>query len=821
MQTDTPRSPSVGTPSLSVDELKESILRYARFTLGLEWSAASPREKLLAVSLAAREPVLDGMLETERRHHASGAKRVYYLSLEFLAGRALVNNLINLGTLDACAEAVEGLGARLEDLIDIEPDPALGNGGLGRLAACFLDSMATLGVAGYGYGINYEFGLFRQHFKDGYQRELPDVWRKPGSPWLIQRPELCRKVALFGRIAKADADRRREAMEWKGTREVVGVPFDMPIVGYGGRTINYLRLYTARASDEFDMEIFNNGDYVKAVEQKVLSQRISKVLYPSDDNDAGRELRLIQEYFFVSCALADILERHCPSLDALRALPDKVAIQLNDTHPALAIAELQRILVDRHRLPWDEAFDITRRVFSYTNHTLLPEAQERWPVSLLERVLPRHLRIIYDLNDSLLDEVEASWPDDDDRRGRMSIIEEGDDRQVRMAHLAMFGSHAVNGVSELHSRLLRERLARDFDELYPGRFQNKTNGVTQRRWMLLANRPLAKTISRLTGGDDWITDLSALRRLEAFVDDDATLSELGDIKRSHKERLAETIKHAIGCDVNPESLFDVQIKRLHEYKRQLLNGLRIAHDYLALVEDGVEPVVPRTYVFGGKAAPGYAVAKTIIKLINEIGTVVNHDPRTRGLLRVAFLPDYRVTLAERIIPAADISEQISTAGMEASGTGNMKFMMNGALTVGTLDGANVEMLAEAGEENMFIFGLTTEQVEAHRRDGTYHPREVADSDTDLMRVLDAVRDGRFSAREPDIFRGLVDGLLEHDPYFVLADFRAFIETSAEAGRQYKDARLWQRKCLLNIARSGRFSSDRTIAEYAREIWRCS
>ncbi len=800
--------------TVTIESLKQSILRYSRYVLGTEWEGLSGRERFLAVSLAVRDPIIDSMLGWQRTSCANGTKHVYYLSMEFLLGRVLGHNLLNLGIEDRCRRALEELDSDLDDLLELEKDPALGNGGLGRLAACFVDSMATLGLAGYGYGINYEFGLFRQAFKDGYQEEHADVWRSPGTPWLIVRPDFAHEIPVYGEATRTT---RCGPGEWTGARTMLGVPSDLPVVGFGGRTVNYLRLYAAHSSTEFDMKIFNTGDYLRAVERKLRFERISKVLYPSDDIPEGRELRLLQEYFFVACALKDIVGRHGTSKEALRALPQHAAIQLNDTHPALAVAELMRILVDAAGLPWDEAFEITRQTIAYTNHTLMPEAQERWPVAMIENVLPRHLQIILDLNERFLEEIEARWPGDEERRRRLSLIEENGDRSVRMMNLSIVGSHSVNGVSELHSKLLTQKLVPDFHALWPTRFNNKTNGVTHRRWLLKANPDLARLISARIG-DRWIQDLTALRALESFADDPELHAEFVAARRRHKDRLARIIHDTTEATIDPAALCDVQIKRIHEYKRQLMNALRIVHDYLALVDDGKTPAVPRTYVFGGKAAPGYAAAKRFIKLINDIAATVNADPKARDWMKVAFIPDYRVTLAEWLIPAADVSEQISTAGMEASGTGNMKFMMNGALTVGTLDGANIEMAEEAGRENLYIFGLTAEQIEAHRRDGTYHPAAVVAADADVARVLAALKADRFNRREPGLYKDLADGLRTNDPYFVLADLRAFIEIQSAVATDFLNRPVWMRKCLLNIARSGKFSSDRTIREYAREIW---
>ncbi len=799
---------------LTRDELKQSILRYTRYSLGVELNSLTPREQFIALSLAIREQVIDRLLETRKRHREGGRKHVYYFSMEFLAGRVLTANLLNLGLLDVCRDSLTELGMELEALTDIEPDPALGNGGLGRLAACLLESMASLDVPGYGYGINFEFGLFRQRFRDGYQVEQPDVWRATGTPWLIIRPEKARTVELYGRLENVNGSGKQR---WVDTKTVVGVPADLPIVGYSGRTVNFIRLYSARSPAEINIEQFNKGEYLAALKSNILSERISKVLYPADDVPAGRELRLIQEYFLVACALRDVIERHARSTADLRLLPTKIAIQLNDTHPALAIAEFVRLLTDEHGLTVLEAFALGRKVFSYTNHTLLPEAQETWPVSLLESVLPRHMQIIYEINSAFLEEVERTWPGNYEKRRQLSLIEENGDKRVRMMHLAIVGSHSVNGVSRLHGSLLKRRLVPDFAAMWPGKFHSITNGVTQRRWLLAANPELSRLVSNRIG-ERWLVAAEHLKELEPHVDDPELHAAFNAQRLSHKERLADLIANLSGHAVDPRSLFDVHVKRMHEYKRQHLNVLRIVHDWLTLVDDRKVPSSPRTYVFGGKSAPGYFIAKLVIKLINEVARVVNTDPRTGDHLRVAFLPDYRVTLAERIIPAADLSEQISTAGMEASGTGNMKFMMNGALTVGTYDGANIEMLEAVGEENFYRFGLMDDAITAMRRDGTYSPRDIVEHDPRVKRVIDAIRDDRFSANEKGLFAPLLDNLLDHDPFFVLADLPAYLDVQQRIGEDFQDVRSWTRRSLLNVARSGYFSSDRTVREYSAAIW---
>lgn len=795
-----------------IEALKASIRRWARYGLAKEWEDLDDRERFLAVSLAAREPIIERMLASERRFAASGVKRIYYLSMEYLPGRALAQNLINIGLYQPCVAALLEMGADLERILEVEPDPALGNGGLGRLASCLLDSMATLGVAGYGYGINYEYGLFRQEIVDGWQVEKPDVWRFPGSPWLILRPDLTRTVSFYG---EAERDPSTLRGSWRPEKDVHGVPSDMPVVGYGGRNVTFMRLYAAQSTREFDVDIFNSGDYVRAVESKIESERISKILYPSDDLPAGRELRLMQEYFFVSCALRDILERHLAEGEDAHVLPERAAVQLNDTHPSLAVPELVRILVDERGVPFEEAARIARGTFSYTNHTLLPEAQETWSSALVRRVLPRHAQILEDLDALLRREAQALGVTDEERLGRLSIVVADGEPKYRMMHLSVAFSHHTNGVSRLHTDLLVRRVVRPFHELWPERFVSETNGVTPRRFLLHANPPLAGLLARRLG-DRWITDLEALGEAEPLADDSEFLGLLRAIRRRHKERLSRLAERLGLPPIDPDSLVDAHVKRFHEYKRQSLNALRIVYDYLRVVEDGWEPPVPRTFVFSGKAAPGYFMAKLIIKLVNDVAAVVAADPKARRHLRVLFLPDYRVTLAERIIPASDVGEQISTAGMEASGTGNMKFTMNGALTVGTLDGANIEIRERVGEENFYAFGLTVEEIERRRESG-FHPREVIEADERVARVLQALRSGPFRA-DDGRFDPLLTELEECDRFFVLSDFGAFLEAHERVLADFGRPEEWFRRAALNIFRSGPFSSDRTVRGYARDVW---
>ena len=809
-------SAAANQPSTNFPFILQDLINYhIRYSLGKERRDLRPRDMFQAVALAVRDQLVDKMLETEQRYERADAKRLYYLSIEFLMGRSLGSNLHNLGIYDYCREMLLGMGVDLDEVEESEDDAALGNGGLGRLAACFLDSLATLGMPGYGVGINYEYGLFKQEMDDGYQREKPDNWLAYGTPWEIERPDEAHIIPIYGRIEHSVDRNGQYNPMWLDWRVLIGVPYDMPIVGYRGETVNFLRLYSARSSHDFDIQIFNAGDYFRAVEQKMASETVSKVLYPLDSIEAGQELRLLQEYFLVACAMRDIVNRYLKNHATLDQFPSKVAIQLNDTHPALAVAELMRILIDERDLPWETAWDITQATFGYTNHTLLPESLEKWPVALVEHVVPRHLQIIYEINQRFLGRVASAWPEDDDRARRMSIIDEGPPKQVRMAHLAIVGSHSINGVAELHSEMVRTRLVPDFYHLMPERFNNKTNGVTQRRWLLKANPPLARLISA-TIGDGWLTELDRLKELESYAEDEGFRDEFRKIKRANKDRLARVIKEATRLTVDPGSLFDIQIKRIHEYKRQLLNVMHIVHEYFCLVEDNNEFAVPRTYVFAGKAAPGYWAAKNIIKLINSVANLINENPKVRGLMKVVFVPDYKVSLAEKIIPAADLSEQISTAGKEASGTGNMKFAMNGALTIGTLDGANIEIREEVGAENFFLFGLTAQQVQDSR--GWYNPRWHYDNEPETRAALDLIRSDHFSRYEPGLFAPILDRLLNGDYYMHLADLTAYSDAQKLVSALYQDGDAWARKAILNVASSGKFSSDRTIAEYATGIW---
>jgi len=802
----------------TVAALQAAIRHHVRYSLGKEWQHLSGPELFRAVALAVRDQLVDRMLATEERYRQAQAKRLYYLSIEFLMGRSLSNNLYNLGLFTLCQEALHTLGVELTMVEESERDAALGNGGLGRLAACFLDSLATLDIPGYGYGIHYEYGLFQQEITNGYQQEKPDNWLASGTPWEIERIDEACLIPVYGRIEHAlDRDGQYNPM-WMDWKILLGVPHDLPIVGYGGQTVNYLRLYSARASSEFDMQIFNAGDYLKAVEQKLASETITKVLYPSDTVESGQELRLVQEYFLVACAIRDIVKKYLRTHTTFEAFSSQVAIQLNDTHPAVAVAELMRVLIDENDLPWEKAWEITQATLGYTNHTLLPEAMEKWSVSLFEHVLPRHLQIINEINVRFLEHVTSVWPGDTARWQRMAIITEGEPRHIHMGHLAIVGSHSVNGVSALHTELVRTTLVPDFFQLWPERFNNKTNGITQRRWLLQANPLLAQLLTD-TIGAAWITDLEALKALEPVAPDAGFQQEFLRMKRANKERLAVVIRELTRVTVDPETLFDVQVKRIHEYKRQLLNVLHIVHTYLCVVEDQQTLPVPRTYIFAGKAAPGYWAAKQIIKLIHNVGRVINTDPRVQGQLKVVFIPDYRVSLAEKIIPAADLSEQISMAGTEASGTGNMKFALNGALTIGTLDGANIEIRQAVGPENIFIFGLHAHEIHTLRTQGAYEPREYATRYPALKRVLDALASNCFCRQEPDLFQWIYQALLDQgDRYFHLADLPSYIAMQAQAGAEFTNPARWAHKAILNVARVGTFSSDRTVRQYAKYIW---
>jgi len=792
------------------------IEHYLKYYIGKQVKEATKEDLFTSLALAVREVAADGMFNTVALQETRDPKRVYYLSLEYLIGRSLENNLHNLGLYDLLDEIDIGNQIPFSEVLDAEYDPALGNGGLGRLAACFMDSMATLGLPGYGYGINYQFGLFKQIIENGWQKEKADSWFGNSSPWQIERANRTCTVPLLGRIETVTQN-GKQVSYWVDYKEVLGVPYDMPIVGYGGKTVNYLRLFSAKTNDELDIKVFNEGGYIKAVETELKTETISKVLYPSDESEAGKELRLVQQYFFVSCSITDIIRRFLENHLDFNLLPEKVAIQMNDTHPALAVVELMRVLIDNYNVPWDKAWNITTNTFGYTNHTLLPEALEKWPVAMIEKYLPRHMQIIYLINMNLMNEVAKKYPGDNSKLEKMSLIEEGPVKKVRMANLAIVGSHSVNGVAALHSELIKTNLVPDFYQMWPKKFNNKTNGISPRRWLLTANTELADMItSRI--GNKWITDLYELKKLEPFVNDDVFMREFFEIKKDNKRLLADMIKLKTDVDVDLDSLFDVQAKRIHEYKRQLLNVLNIIHQYFSIVQDNKLPECSRTYIFAGKAAPSYEIAKLIIKLINNVALLVNDDKKANRFMRVVFIPDYKVSVAERIFPAADLSEQISTAGFEASGTGNMKFMLNGAVTIGTLDGANIEIRDEVGADNFYLFGLTAEEVLKLKSSGKYDPWSYYSKDLRIKRVLDALNNDFFCPNEPGIFKRLFQNLMYNDYYMVLADMASYIDTQDRISKDFTDKTLWAHKAIMNTARSGKFSSDRTIAEYAKDIW---
>jgi glycogen phosphorylase len=799
------------------DTVRRAVLDHLLYTAMKAPGSATMLDVYKATSHAIRDRLVQRWIRTQRQYTEHDVKRVYYLSAEFLMGRFLGHNLISLGLYDMARRLLHSYGVDLNALLEQEHDPGLGNGGLGRLAACFLDSMATMGLPGYGYGIRYEYGIFMQELSDGYQVERGDAWLVQGTPWEIPRHEYTVTVPMYGRVEQRMDEDGVLRVKWVDTEKVLGVPYDTPVAGYDNHTVNTLRLWAARATKEFNFSVFNDGDYRRAVEEKSISETISKVLYPNDDSLEGRELRLKQQYFFVCCSIQDIIRRYRKSNTTFDAFPDKAAIQLNDTHPAITVAELMRVLMDKEHLGWDKAWSITEKTIAYTNHTLLPEALETWPVAMFERLLPRHLGIIYEINRRFLRQVQIHSPGDDARLERMSIVagEEGH-KKLRMAHLAVVGSHSVNGVAQLHTELVRKQLLPDFAELWPDKFNNKTNGVTPRRWIMLANPRLTELITRRLG-PGWITDLDRLEALAPLRDDPDFLHVLQTIKRQNKLELARLVRDRAGVEVDPDSLFDVHVKRLHEYKRQLLNCVHIVALYQALKADPSLPRVHRTFIFGGKAAPGYAMAKLHIKLINDVAATINADPAMRGRLKVVFLPNYGVSMAETIIPGTDVSEQISLAGKEASGTGNMKFAMNGALTVGTLDGANIEIREAVGADNFFLFGLDAPQVAECKRQG-YHPAHYIEKSDRLRNALELVSTGFFSPDDKGRFEALVKGLWTSDPYLVCADFESYWECHERVDMAYRDRDGWTQMVVSNLAHMGRFSSDRSIRQYAEEIW---
>ncbi|MDP2963359.1 MAG: glycogen/starch/alpha-glucan phosphorylase [Sulfurimicrobium sp.] len=802
--------------NLGLDSVKQSLSKHLIFTIGKDPITATERDWFFTLANVVRDRLIERWMETMRRYYNHDAKRVYYLSMEFLIGRSLMNSVLNIGFLDEVRQACTDAGIQLDKVTELEFDAALGNGGLGRLAACFLDSMATMGLPGYGMGIRYEYGMFNQKIENGWQVEHPDNWLRYGNPWEFPRPEVLYPVKFGGRVVEYCDERGQACHHWVDTDEVMAMAYDTPTPGFGTNTVNNMRLWSAKASRDFDLKYFNEGNYIKAVEDKNESENLSKVLYPNDTTAMGRELRLKQQYFFVSASLQDILHRFLKHHDSLDELPDKVAIQLNDTHPSIAIPELMRLLADTHFLEWDHAWDITSRIFAYTNHTLMPEALETWPVSLFEALLPRHLQLIYEINHRFLQGVMHRFPGDTELLKRMSIIDESHGRRVRMAHLAIVGSHHVNGVAQIHSDLMKATIFSDFNRYYPGKLINITNGITPRLWLNQANPELAQLITRRIG-KGWITDLAQLRKLAPLADDPSFQSEFCAVKRANKEKLAAIIAHRLKLEINPDSLFDVQVKRIHEYKRQLLNLLHVVTLYNRIRSNPALEVVPRTVIIAGKAAPGYAMAKLIIKLINNVGDIINNDPAVRGLLKLVFIPNYDVSTACVIIPAADLSQQISTAGTEASGTGNMKLALNGALTIGTLDGANIEIMEEVGNDNIFIFGLNTGEVAALNT--RYNPWDYYHANAELKWALDMIASGYFSPEQADLFQPVVHNLTHGgDHYLLLADFAAYIAAQEQVETLYRDPKQWARSAILNVAGMGKFSSDRTIGEYAERIW---
>ncbi len=803
----------------TVDSFRQRLVDNLLHTHGQAIQSATLHDAYMTVCYTVRDYLVQRWRETNEAYFNSNPKFVYYLSAEYLMGKQLPQNMLYSRTTELAQQACVEYDVNLESLIALDREPGLGNGGLGRLAACFLDSLATLDIPAVGYGIRYEFGIFEQSFRDGWQVEKPDEWLLYGNPWEFPQPDDMVEIGFGGRTQRRIDQDGRWHMHWEPDHKVLGEPYTMLVPGYGTRTVNILRLWRARASQEFDFQLFNNGDYARAVEQKIRSENITKVLYPNDSTEEGKRLRLKQQFFFVACSLKDIIRRYRLMNESWDDFPNKVAIQLNDTHPVIAIPELMRVLMDEHAMGWEQAWKITRQTFAYTCHTLLPEALEKWSLSLFADLLPRHLEIIYEINRLFLDRVRARFPGDQSKIERMSIIEERPQRRVRMAHLASVGSHTINGVAELQSRLLRDRTLADFAELWPEKFQNKTNGVTPRRFMQMANPELSSLITSKLG-DGWLRDLAQLQRLEAFVDDPDFCSRWREAKQTSKRRLADLLRESTAVEVDPNSMFDCLVKRLHEYKRQLLKILHIITLYLRIKENADVELHPRTFLFGAKAAPGYQMAKLIIKLINQVAKVVNQDPDVRGRLKVVFPPNFNVTLAEDIYPAADVSEQISLAGKEASGTGNMKFALNGAITIGTLDGANVEIRERVGDENFYLFGLTTEQVFELKRSG-YYPRDICRANPELNAVIDSIASGRFADGNPRCFQAIVDSLLNHDEYLLLVDYAAYVECSERVAEAYLDRERWTRMSILNVARCGFFSSDRSMQQYCQDIWQAS
>ena len=804
---------------ISKEEFKKSVIENVKNQYRRTIDEATPQQIFQAVSYAIKDVIIDDWIATQKQFDETGAKKVYYLSMEFLMGRALGNNIINLGAKKAVKEALEELGFDLNAIEDQEPDPALGNGGLGRLAACFLDSLATLGYPAYGCGIRYHYGMFKQKIKDGYQVEVPDEWLKNGYPFELRRPDYATEVK-FGGYVKTEWDGERNHFVQEGYQSVLAVPYDMPIVGYGNNVVNTLRIWDAQPIDTFSLSAFDKGDYQKAVEQENLAKNLVEVLYPNDNHYAGKELRLKQQYFFISASLQVALKKFKETNDDIHKLPEKIVFQMNDTHPTVAVAELMRLLLDQEGLNWDEAWGITTKCCAYTNHTIMAEALEKWPIELFSRLLPRVYQIVEEINRRFLIEVQNKYPNNYEKVKKMAIIFDG---QVKMAHLAIVAGYSVNGVAKLHTEILKNQELKDFYEMMPEKFNNKTNGITQRRFLLHGNPLLADWITEQIG-DEWITDLPHLAKLKVYVDDPKFQQEFMNIKYQNKLRLAKYIKEHNGIDIDPRSIFDVQVKRLHEYKRQLLNILHVMYLYNQLKDNPNMDMVPRTFIFGAKAAAGYQIAKKTIKLINSVADVINNDKSINGKLKVVFIEDYRVSNAELIFAAADVSEQISTASKEASGTGNMKFMLNGALTLGTMDGANVEIVEEVGKENAFIFGLSADEVINYENNGGYNPEEIFHTDQDIRRVLMQLINGYYSPQDPELFRDIYNSLLntknsaKADTYFILKDFRSYAEAQKRVEAAYRDENWWARAAMLNTASAGKFSSDRTIEEYVRDIW---
>ena len=801
-----------------IESLMLSFVNHLEYSFAKDENSATMLDFYKSLALTTRDRLIERWVETQHTYYKKDVKRVYYLSMEYLTGRLMHNALINLGLEENMREALAELGLELDELEAIEPDAGLGNGGLGRLAACFLDSMATLKLPCYGYGIRYEYGIFAQKIINGEQVEFPDGWLHFGNPWEIEHPDYYFQIQFYGHVNQYTDESGKLISEWLETDDVRAIAYDTPVPGHRNNTVNHLRLWAAKSSKAFDLTYFNHGDYQKAVEHKVESETISRVLYPNDEKMRGRELRLKQEYFFVSATLQDIVRRHKLRHNDFDNFPDKVAIQLNDTHPAVAIAELMRLFLDIENLDWDKAWSICTCVFAYTNHTILPEALEKWRVTLFGQLLPRHLQIVYEINRRFIEQIRQRFPGDEDRVRRMSIIEEGPEKRIRMAYLAIVGSHKVNGVAALHSQIIRETLFKDFAELWPEKFTNKTNGISQRRWLQACNPRLAELITSTIGDDGWLLDLYKLKSLASLADDSRFQKKWQKVKRANKQALADFIFEKYSVRVNVDSIFDCQIKRIHEYKRQLLNILHAITLYNRIKAQPEKKFTPRTILFAGKAAPGYKMAKLIIKLINDVAEVINGDPDVGDRLKVLFLEDYSVSLAEKMIPAADLSEQISTAGMEASGTGNMKFALNGAITIGTLDGANIEILQEVGEENIFIFGLKADEIMTMRAEG-YNPWDYYNSNPELKKALDMISNGHFSSEEPERFRAIIDSLLHQgDYYMLLAGYENYIACQEKVNEAFDDQRRWAKMSILNVANMGVFSSDRTIQEYAEDIW---